>query len=241
MNNFSFPRDPFFPITFNPPHTPPQISMALARSKSAPHVAGAEPTFKPSSHRATALPQNESMHSHPKIQRHASALAVTSLAFASVHHQRQRQHYYSAHSGRQTPRTPRTARVDDPCSLSGFFPSSFTGSVHDRSEAVEWDWLHYKVDDSDKALLAESQSPTSSSSSGYASPSSSEDEEWALPPTPPLSSPMFDRGEDEVCGETIRREDKLGVLSLRMCLFTSTSMCFLRLSLTASHLSLFVR
>lgn len=110
--------------------------------------------------------------------------------------------------------------MDDPFSLAGFFPASLAGvSEYERTTHMEWDWLHYEVDDQEgvvgKRQHALEHVPTPTRS-GYASPTSSEEEEWAMPATPPLTAtrPMFDRGEDEVCGETIRREDKLGILSL---------------------------
>lgn len=83
---------------------------------------------------------------------------------------------------------------------------------------MEWDWLHFEEQDGEVEKGVPTLSHTPTSSSGYASPSTSEleEERWSVPSTPPC--PMFDGREDEVCGETIRREDKLGVLSLRMCL-----------------------
>ncbi|TCD69941.1 hypothetical protein EIP91_005530 [Steccherinum ochraceum] len=169
--------------------------MALARSKSAPHVAG--PPFHP----ASRLFQASSLDGPrpPKIRRHASALAVASFAAAAA----------SSSSLRSGQQTPRVDRQDDPFSLAGFFPASLS-SVYETPAQMEWDWLHYEVDESE---LVGNVPP--SMASGYASPTSSEEgEEWALPATPPSGVPMFDRSEDEVCGETIRREDKLGVLSL---------------------------
>lgn len=169
------------------------LAMALSRSKSAPHVPGQAIKF--------TAPSGSSSR-HAQMQRRASAFAVSSPSVRSVYES-------PARTGQQS---PRVERRDDPFSLGGFFPSSLA-AVHDRQENVEWAWL-YEEDESEE-VLAQSPVPRSS---GYTTPSSTdwEEDEWALPSTPPV--PMFDRGEDEICGETIKREDKLGILSLGMCL-----------------------
>ena len=87
-------------------------------------------------------------------------------------------------------RTPHAERVEDPFSLGGFFPSHLPGT---ESPAQEWNWLK---DDEIEAVEAQA----------------AQNDEWserALPPT------AFDKAEDEEAARVIRREDKLGVLSLR--------------------------
>ncbi|KAH8102527.1 hypothetical protein BXZ70DRAFT_787949 [Cristinia sonorae] len=163
--------------------------MALPRSKSAPHVPGNNPFSTLAGASA----------GQPRIPRHASTLGVSSLSFSSAYET----------SNRSGTQTPRAQRKEDPFSLAGFFPASLSG-VYERQEQAEWDWLNYEYEVEESELVGASRAGTS----GVVSPSS-EDEEWGLPSTPPgAKSPMFDRSADEVCGETIRREDKLGILSL---------------------------
>lgn len=92
----------------------------------------------------------------------------------------------AARSGYQT---PRTERIEDPFNLGGFFPSHLVGT---ESPRVEWNWLR-----GDEADAVESHTE--------------HDEAWSAHDRVPI----FDKAEDEETGRVIRREDKLGVLSLR--------------------------
>jgi hypothetical protein len=85
--------------------------------------------------------------------------------------------------------TLRVERTEDPFSLGGFFPPQLSGT---ESPTEEWTWLRERDarDESDQF---------------------SQDGDWSTDGY----RPRFDGTEDEETGKTIRREDKLGVLSLR--------------------------
>ncbi|GJE85731.1 hypothetical protein PsYK624_018100 [Phanerochaete sordida] len=93
--------------------------------------------------------------------------------------------------------TPRGERIDDPFSLGGFFPSHFAGV--DSPSEMEWQWL--REDDLHELPLEHTH-----------------EEDVA-------QVPSFDKAEDEETGRVIRREDKLGVLSLR-AVFSSSEAAF---------------
>ncbi|CCL98298.1 uncharacterized protein FIBRA_00292 [Fibroporia radiculosa] len=102
----------------------------------------------------------------------------------------------------QSPSSPvsvyalRGDRNEDPFSLSDFFPSDLMGSEHDRGR--EWAWLQTRRIHRDEELSDDLPSPA-------------DETEW-LPPTPP-SLVAGDFTDDET-RECIRREDKLGILTL---------------------------
>lgn len=90
-------------------------------------------------------------------------------------------------SGQQTPRGDRT---DDPFSLGGFFPPQLPGN---DAPTAEWTWLREHAAGEDDAAMVHDEAWL---------------EELHLVPT-------LGKTGDEATGELIRREDKLGVLSLR--------------------------
>ena len=95
--------------------------------------------------------------------------------------------------------TPRTERIEDPFSLGGFFPPQLPGT---ENPTDEWAWLR-----EDRETDSDSDQPPHDgvwSTDGY--------------------EPRFGKAEDEEAAQTIRLEDKLGVLSLR------TSPCYRRVS-----------
>lgn len=93
--------------------------------------------------------------------------------------------------------TPRVER-EDPFSLSGFFPANFAALEHPEAEQ-EWDWLRV-TDDSDAG--------DDDHRSGRVSPISESDDEWTVP------TPCSPDVEDALTGDAIKREDKLGILTL---------------------------
>ncbi|KAI0660372.1 hypothetical protein C8Q70DRAFT_47686 [Cubamyces menziesii] len=95
--------------------------------------------------------------------------------------------------------TPRSER-EDPFSLGGFFPTTL-GAFENSPVEQEWDWLH-----PDTAANDDYDSPVRS---GLVSPIS-EDDEWDIP-TP--CSALDDAG-DALARDAIKREDKLGILTL---------------------------
>lgn len=101
----------------------------------------------------------------------------------------------SSHSGHYTPRTE-----DDPFNLGGFFPSALAAGTPERSEA-EWNWLH-----ADEDTVAEDRINEEEADDGRSSP-----------------HVMFDRAEDARTAEMILEEDKLGVLSLRSDILSTSS------------------
>lgn len=102
----------------------------------------------------------------------------------------------AASSGRHTP----LAERDDPFSLTGFFSPGL--SVTDESSST-WDWLR---DDT------HAETHSRFMASGCVSPISEEDADLLASKS---LSPIFDKLRDQLAGETIREEDKLGILSLR--------------------------
>jgi hypothetical protein len=87
---------------------------------------------------------------------------------------------------------------EDPFGLSGFFSSANLAATADEQE--EWNWLRHEKD---RDRTEDDVLSRSGSSQDYMS----------QPPTP--GGIMFSK-EDELAGEEIKGEDKLGVLSLRM-------------------------
>lgn len=92
-----------------------------------------------------------------------------------------------------SPHTPRAERPESPFNLDGFFPSRVVVSEGDKEET--WDWLH-----------GSESNGASYEHAAVTSPSSENDDEW---PRTPCSE--LDEGATR---DLIRREDKLGVLSL---------------------------
>lgn len=104
--------------------------------------------------------------------------------------------------------TPRVER-EDPFSLSGFFPTNFAALEHPDADQ-EWDWLRATDEDEDEDGGA--------FRSGPVSPISESDDEW------PIHTPCSLHDEDALTGAAIKREDKLGILTLsgmsRSCLLS---------------------
>ncbi|RDX50435.1 hypothetical protein OH76DRAFT_447481 [Lentinus brumalis] len=98
--------------------------------------------------------------------------------------------------------TPRVER-EDPFSLSGFFPARLAAREHPETEQ-EWDWLRAATDEEEGLERHRS---------GLVSPISESDSEWNIPT--PCSPDM----EDALAGDAIKREDKLGILTLSDTLF----------------------
>ena len=122
----------------------------------------------------------------------------------------------SAHTGPASPYTPRVER-EDPFSLSGFFPASL--SALERPEAdQEWDWLHHHADDDDDEDGGEEREDAAYRS-GRVSPISESDDEWNVP------TPCSPDVEDLLTGDAIRREDKLGILTLSSKSFRVVFLC----------------
>jgi hypothetical protein len=93
--------------------------------------------------------------------------------------------------------SPRKER-EDPFALSGFFSSANLGATTEEQE--EWNWLRHDGAKGGEDVLSRS------GSSGH---------NISLPTTPG-GGIMFSKLEDELAGEEIKGEDKLGVLSFRM-------------------------
>ncbi|KAI8980718.1 hypothetical protein BD414DRAFT_493074 [Trametes punicea] len=130
-------------------------------------------------------PSSPASSRRPKLPRHRSAIVVSSSP--------------------QSLYTPRTER-DDPFSLGGFFPANL-GAFEYLPTDQQWDWLHpdAAAADEDDYYLG-GLSPIRS---GLVSPIS-EDDEWDIP-TP--CSALADE-HDALAQDAIRREDKLGILTL---------------------------
>ncbi|KAH9944134.1 uncharacterized protein BXZ73DRAFT_87095 [Epithele typhae] len=98
--------------------------------------------------------------------------------------------------------TPHIER-EDPFSLAGFFPSPFYAPALEAApRAHEWDWLRASTDDDDVPIEY---------LSGRVSPISSDDDWSVHTPSPHDLEDAFSRVNDFE-EETIKREDKLGVL-----------------------------
>lgn len=107
--------------------------------------------------------------------------------------------------------SPSISRVDreDPFSLTGFFPPLRFRTEHQE----EWNWL--RADREGDIQQDDAQSTYSFSSAGGE----------GIVDSPLTGSPaavMFGQVEDDIARETIRCEDKLGVLSLSMFITYST-------------------
>lgn len=85
--------------------------------------------------------------------------------------------------------TPRAERAEDPFNLGGFFPSLPVAETR-LEEDEEWQWLR-----GDDALVSNERRPV---------------EDWEK-----SEGPFLEKSEGEETDEIIRREDKLGVLSIR--------------------------
>jgi hypothetical protein len=98
-------------------------------------------------------------------------------------------------TGHQTPRSE-----DDPFSLGGFFPSPLAVRTPEHSDA-EWTWLHAQQQDAFEAEERLEAEEGEHDGSGC--------------------HVMFDRAQDVKTAETIKQEDKLGILSLRCTFYFS--------------------